>query len=144
MQTARKPFEGICDDFLNTDIPKIQKELEALPEFVNENYRDFLNNLKAYETKQGNNPYNYYKLYLPIYLNWQVQLRELNTLVNQLHICILSLRNSYGVLDDYISMDKPAKDIPAEIGQLETNYLSLLDTIAKFAEARERLFKITY
>jgi len=144
VSTARKPFEGICDDFLNTDIPKIQKELEALPQFVNENFKDFLNNVKAYETKQGNSPYNYYKLYLPLYLNWQVQLRELNTLIKQLHICILSLRNSYGVLDDFIGSDKPGNDIPAEIVQLEKEYLSLLDTIAKFSEARERLFKITY
>ena len=144
VSTARKPFEGICDDFLNTDIPKIEKELAELPLFVNENYKDFLNNLKAYETKQGNSPFNYYRLYLPIYLNWQVQLRELNTLVKQLHICILSLRNSYGVLDEFISNDKAGKDIPAEITQLDTDYLSLLDTIAKFSEARERLFKITY
>ena len=144
VSTARKPFEGICDDFLNTDIPKIEKELAELPSFVNENYKDFLNNLKAYETKQGNSPFNYYHSYLPIYLNWQVQLRELNTLVKQLHTCILSLRNSYGVLEDFISNDKAGNDIPAEIVQLDADYLSLLATIAKFAEARERLFKITY
>ena len=144
VSTARKPFEGICDDFLNTDIPKIEKELAELPSFVNENYKDFLNNLKAYETKQGNSPFNYYHSYLPIYLNWQVQLRELNTLVKQLHICILSLRNSYGVLEDFISSDKAGNNIPAEIVQLDADYLSLLDTIAKFAAARERLFKITY
>jgi hypothetical protein len=144
ISTARSPFEGICDDFLNTDIPKIQKELTELPSFVNENYKDFLNNLKAYESKQGNSPYNYYRLYLPIYLNWQVQLRELNTLVSRLQVCILSLRNSYGVLDNYISAVKVSNDIPAELLQLETDYFSLLDTIAKFSEARERLFKITY
>jgi hypothetical protein len=144
VSTARKPFEGICDDFLNTDIPKIEKELAELPLFVNENYKDFLNNLKAYETKQGNSPFNYYRSYLPIYLNWQVQLRELNTLVKQLHTCILSLRNSYGALEDFISNDKAGNEIPAEIVQLDADYLSLLDTIAKFSEARERLFKITY
>ncbi|WP_462248724.1 hypothetical protein [Ferruginibacter sp.] len=144
ISTARKPFEGICDDFLNTDIPKIQKELTALPIFINENYKDFLNNLKAYELKQGNSPYNYYKLYLPIYLNWQVQLRELNALVNQLQVCILNLRNSYGVLENYVSSVKVDKDIPAELIQLENEYFSLLNTIAKFSEARERLFKITY
>jgi hypothetical protein len=144
ISTARNPFEGICDDFLNTDIPKIEKELTALPSFINENYKDFLNNLKAYELKQGNSPYNYYKLYLPIYLNWQVQLRELNALVNQLSVCIFSLRNSYGVLENYITTVKVNKDIPAELLQLENDYFSLLNTIAKFSEARERLFKITY
>ena len=144
VSTARKPFEGICDDFLNTDIPKIEKELAQLPSFINENYKDFLNNIKAYETKQGNSPYNYYKNYLPLYLNWQVQLKELNLLVKQLQICILSLRNAYGVLENYISTAKISNDIPDELVQLEANYFSLLDTIAKFSEARERLFKITY
>jgi hypothetical protein len=142
--TARKPFEGICDDFLNTDIPKIQKELVKLPGFINENYKDFLNNLKEYETKQGNSPYNYYKLYLPIYLNWQVQLRELHALVTKLQGCITGLRNSYGVLESYISEKKVSNDMPAELLQLEADYLSLLDTVAKFSEARERLYKITY
>jgi hypothetical protein len=142
--TARAPFEGICDDFLNTDIPKIKKELLELPRFINENYKDFLNNLKAYENRQGNNPYNYYKLYLPIYLNWQVQLRELNTLVGQLQVCITSLRNSYGVLNDFISAVNPGTEIPAPLVQLETDYAALMNTIAKFADARERLYKITY
>lgn len=144
VRTARKPFEGICDDFLNTDIPKIKKELVNLPEFINENYKDFLNNLKEYETKQGNSPYNYYKLYLPIYLNWQVQLRELHSLVTKLQVCITGLRNSYGVLEDYISAGKVSSDMPAGLVQLQSDYLSLLDTIAKFSEARERLYKITY
>ena len=144
ISTAREPFEGICDDFLNTDMPKIRKELVELPSFINANYKDFLNNIKAYETKQGNNPYNYYKLYLPIYLNWQIQLSELNILVNQLEICIRSLRNSYGVLDSYIGLEKVGKDIPPALQQLDTDYYTLLETITKFADAREKLFKITY
>ncbi len=144
ISTAREPFEGICDDFLNTDMPKIRKELTELPSFINGNYKDFLNNIKAYEIKQGNNPYNYYKLYLPIYLNWQVQLSELNSLVGQLEICILSLRNSYGVMDDYIGLEKAGNDMPAAIMQLDADYYALMETITKFAEAREKLFKITY
>jgi hypothetical protein len=143
--TARIPFEGICDDFLNTDIPKIKKELDELPRFINENYKDFLNNVSAYETKQGNNPYNYYKLYVPIYLNWQVQLKELGVLVRQLQVCITGLRNSYGVLQSYLaSADKNVGQIPEPIMQLEKDYASLMGTITKFTEARERLYKISY
>lgn len=142
--TARSPFEGICDDFLNTDLPKIEKELASLPRFIDENYKDFLNNINAYETKQGNNPYNYYKYYLPVYLNWQIQLKELGLLVAQLKQCIQSLKNSYGVLEEYVSISNPSAAIPAEILQLENNYASLLNTINKFGEARERLLKITY
>ncbi|MBS1511937.1 MAG: hypothetical protein JST86_13905 [Bacteroidetes bacterium] len=144
ISTARSPFEGICDDFLNTDIPKIQKELTSLPVFIDENFKDFLNNERAYENKQGNNPYNYYKYYLPIYLNWQVQLRELNELISKLQVCIRSLRESYGILDDYVNEANPSRQIPPAIVQLETNYDGLVNTIAKFGDARERLFKITY
>jgi hypothetical protein len=144
ISTARESFEGICNDFLNTDIPKIQKELVELPLFVNENYKDFLNNLKAYESKQGNNPYNYYKSYLPIYLNWQIQLREINALVSQLSVCIRSLRDSYGILDSYINLEKPGNEMPIELLKLNTDYFYLLATINKFSEAKERVFKISY
>jgi hypothetical protein len=142
--TARQPFEGICDDFLNNDIPKIQKELTALPAFMDENFKDFLNNVKAYENKQGNSPYNYYKLYLPIYLNWQVQLQELGALVGQLKISIGSLRNAYGALEDYISTENAGNDMPAALVQMEKDFYALKNTTAKFTEARERLFKISY
>lgn len=73
-----------------------------------------------------------------------MQLKELNLLVNQLQIAITSLRTSYGVLHNYISEANPAKEIPAPIVQLENDYAQLLGTIAKFAEARERLYKISY
>jgi len=115
-----------------------------LPSFINENYKDFLNNLKVYETKQGNSPYTYYKLYLPIYLNWQIQLRELSNLVTELRTCIQSLRNAYGALDDFVSAANAGNEMPKEIIQLDKDYLSLLNTIAKFSDARDRLFKITY
>jgi hypothetical protein len=144
ISTAREPFEGICDDFLNTDIPKIRKELDGLPSFINENYKDFLNHLKVYESQQGNNAYNYYRSYIPIYSNWQLQLKELNILVNKLSDCILSLRNGYGVLEAYISTENSNSETPAELKKLDSDYVILLETIARFSDARERLFKISY
>jgi hypothetical protein len=144
IQTARNPFEGICSDFLNNDIPKITKELGQLPIFIDENYKDFLNNLKAYETKQGNNAYNYYKLYLPIYANWQIQLKELNTLVTKLQTSINSLKNGYGVMENYISNTNKKSAMPPELLQLDIDYISLLETIARFTSAREKLFTISY
>lgn len=144
ISTAREPFEGICDDFLNTDIPKIRRELLSLPSFINENYKDFLNHVKIYESQQGNNPYNYYRSYLPVYANWQLQLKELNILVDKLEICIRSLRNGYGVLETYISTENPGSELPAELKKLDKDYVSLTETIARFADAREKLFKISY
>ena len=57
LAAAQAPFEAICDDFINVDIPRIKNELKVLPAFINENFKDFLNNLQAFEVKQGNNPY---------------------------------------------------------------------------------------
>ncbi len=37
-----------------------------------------MNNIRAFEHKQGDNPYNYYKSYLSIYGQWQLQIKELN------------------------------------------------------------------
>ncbi|HQW83431.1 MAG TPA: hypothetical protein PK987_03170 [Ferruginibacter sp.] len=144
ISAAREPFENICDDFLNTDIPKIKRELQGLPSFINENYKDFLNHVKYYETQQGNNPYNYYKYYLPVYANWQLQLKELNLLIDKLSVCILDLRNGYGVLENYINTENPASEIPVELQKLDNDYINLTETIARFADARERLFKISY
>lgn len=144
ISTAREPFEGICDDFLSTDIPKIKRELQGLPSFIDENYKDFLNHEKFYESQQGNNPYNYYRFYLPVYANWQLQLKELNLLVDKLSVCIQSLRNGYGVLENFINTENPGSKIPDELLKLDKDYVNLTETIARFADARERLFKISY
>jgi hypothetical protein len=81
---------------------------------------------------------------LPIYLNWQIQLREINALVSQLSVCIRSLRDSYGILDSYINLEKPGNEMPIELLKLNTDYFYLLATINKFSEAKERVFKISY
>jgi hypothetical protein len=141
---AQEPFEAICGNFITIDIPRIKNELAALPSFINENYKDFLNNIQAYEIKQGNSPYNYYKHYLPVYLNWQLELKELNTLIQQLEICFTSLRNAFKVLNQYLAAGNLITTAPAELTVLEDNYAVLRTTLAKFSDSRERMFKIYY
>ena len=135
---AQAPFEAICDNFINTGIPRIRNELAALPPFINENYKDFLNNLQAYETKQGNNPFNYYRHYLPVYLNWQLELKELNTLMQQLDSCFRSLRNACSMLNNCLAAGNKTTAVPPELTLLEDNYSALKITLAKFSEAREK------
>jgi hypothetical protein len=144
ISTARIPFEGICDDFLNNDIPKVQKELTELRFFIDENYKDFLNNIRAFERKQGDNPFNYYKFYLPVYAQWQLQIKEVETLVYQLSIAFRSLRNGYGVLETLISSKEIGENFPVELKKLNVDYSSLMETIDKFTEAREKLFNMSY
>ncbi len=141
---ARISFEAICDNFLTADIPKISNELRALPGFIDENYKDFLNNIQAYENKQGNNPYNYYKLYLPLYLNWQLELRELNTLAQQLTVCFSSLRNAYAQVEYCIINSDTITELPKELTVLESEYNLLVSTISKFSASRERVFTNAY
>jgi hypothetical protein len=141
---ARISFEAICNNFLTVDIPKISNELQALPNFIDENYKDFLNNIQAYENKQGNNPYNYYKLYLPLYLNWQLELRELNTLARQLTTCFKSLRDTYAQFEYCITHADTIRELPKELTALEAEYNLLTNTISKFSAARERVFTNAY
>lgn len=143
LTNAQEPFEAICDNFTAIDIPRIRNELAALPSFINENYKDFLNNLQAYEIKQGNNPYNYYRHYLPVYSNWQLELKELNTLVQQLDTCFRSLRNACKALNGYLATGSKVT-VPPEITALEDNYAALNATLAKFSEAREKIFTLSY
>ncbi|MEI9958685.1 MAG: hypothetical protein WDM90_20780 [Ferruginibacter sp.] len=63
------------------------------------------------------------------------------TLINQLHVCILSLRESYGVLDDYISAANASNEVPKEINHLETDYNNLLSTIADFRKQKTGYLK---
>jgi hypothetical protein len=141
---AQVSVKTICDDFITIDIPRIKSELSVLPSFINENYKDFLNNIQVYESKQGNNPYNYYKLYLPVYLNWQLELKELNTLLQQLDICFRSLRQTCSILNEYLTDNNVTNTIPGELLILENNYLLLKNTLIKFSDARDRVFKISY
>jgi hypothetical protein len=135
--TARKPFENICDDFILLDSLKIKSELANLPDFLDNNYADFLQNIRAYE-RQGNNPYYYYKEYTPIYSNWLLQINELKTLSANTIKAFRSLKNAYGQLEDYVTAAK-ASFVPNGIKTLMTDYAALIETYEAFQYKKEKL-----
>jgi hypothetical protein len=144
VDNAQAPFTAICDDFIHIDIPRISNEMKTMPAFINENYKDFLNNLQAYEIKQGNNPYNYYKYYLPVYINWQLELKQLNALVHQMNICFSSLKIAFQSLGTCLETNHSNAAEPEAVTILESNCAALKLMLAHFSVARENFLKITY
>ena len=137
IHTARKPFENICDDFILLDSLKIKSELNNLPEYLDNNYANFLENIRAYE-KQGNNPYYYYKEYTPIYSNWLSQINELTVLSANTLQAFRSLKTAYGQLEDYVNTSKPGA-MPDAIKILMNDYGVLIETYRKFQYQRDKL-----
>jgi hypothetical protein len=137
IETARVPFENICEDFIMLDSLKLKSELSNLPDYLDNNYANFLENIRAYE-RQGNNPYNYYREYSPIYSGWLLQINELNALATAAVQAFRSLKEGFGKLDEYINDDKPGPP-PAAIAAVMNDYTALMETYARYKRQREML-----
>ena len=137
IETARVPFENICEDFIMLDSLKLKSELANLPDYLDNNYANFLENIRAYE-RQGNNPYNYYKEYSPIYSGWLSQINELNALATAAVQAFRSLKDGFAKLEEYINDDKPGAP-PQAIAVLMRDYSSLMDTYGRFQRQRQML-----
>ena len=136
-EIAREPFENICEDFILLDSLKLKSELGNLPDYLDNNYADFLENIRAYERK-GNNPYNYYKEYSPIYSGWLSQINELNALATAAVQAFRSLKEGFGKLEEYINESKPGPP-PHAIAVLMKDYGELMETYGRFQRQREML-----
>jgi hypothetical protein len=137
IQVARVPFENICEDFILLDSLKLQGELSNLPNYLDNNYADFLDNVRAYE-RQGNNPYNYYKEYSPIYSDWLSQINELNALAAAAVKAFRSLKEGFGKMEEYINESKPGPP-PDAIAVLMKDYGELMETSGRFERQRQML-----
>ena len=139
IETARVPFENICEDFILLDSLKLKSELANLPDYLDNNYANFLENIRAYE-RQGNNPYNYYREYSPIYSGWLSQINELNALATAAVQAFRSLKEGFGKLEEYINDDKPGPP-PQAIAVLMKDYSSLMETYGRFQRQRQMLIE---
>jgi hypothetical protein len=137
IRIARQPFENICDDFILLDSFKLRSELSLLPDYLDNNYADFLSNVRAYE-KQGNNPYYYYKEYTPIYAGWLSQVDELTALASFTVSAFRSLKNAFGKLEEYVHLSNPGP-MPDEVNSLMRDYSFLIETYNRFQYRREKL-----
>jgi hypothetical protein len=139
IQTARAPFENICEDFILLDSLKLRNELANLPNYLDNNYANFLENIRAYE-KEGNNPYNYYKEYTPIYSSWLSQINELNELASRTIEAFRSLKTCIGELETYVNASNPGPP-PGAFKDLMRIYSDLIGVYSKFRFQREKLIE---
>lgn len=137
IEVAHIPFENICEDFILLDSLRLKSELSNLPDYLDNNYANFLENIRAYE-RQGNNPYNYYKEYSPIYSGWLLQINELNALSSAAVQAFRSLKEGFGKLEEYINDSNPGPPPPA-IAVLMKDHRALMETYGRFQRQREML-----
>ncbi len=137
IRTARQPFENICDDFILLDSLRLKSELSNLPGYLDNNYANFLENVRAYE-RLGNNPYYYYKEYTPIYAGWLSQVNELTILTTGTVQAFRSLRNAYKYLEEFVSSSKPGA-MPGELTTLMSDYYELVEIYDRFQYQRQKL-----
>ncbi|MBI1341701.1 MAG: hypothetical protein GC171_02070 [Terrimonas sp.] len=137
LYAAQSPFESICDDFILLDSLKLKSELSNLPDYLDNNYANFLENVRAYE-REGNNPYYYYKEYTPIYAGWLSQINELSILTAGTVKAFRSLRNAYSQMLAYVDAYKPS-DIPTALTIMENDYNDLVMIYSRFQYQREKL-----
>ncbi len=137
IHVAREPFENICDDYMLLDSLKIKSELANLPGYLDNNYANFLENIRAYE-KQGNNPYYYYSQYTPIYSSWLNQVEEITSLSSKTMEAFRKLKTAFGKLEEYVNSNRPGA-IPEEINVLMTEYGIMIDTYKSFQNQRVKL-----
>jgi hypothetical protein len=142
IHVARVPFENICEDFIRLDSLKIKNELKNLPEYLDNNYANFLENVRAYENT-GNNPYLFFRDYTPVYTSWLFQVNELAILSDKTLQAFRSLKNAYGDLEAYIHQSSPGT-IPASIRHLMNDYSQLADSYRKFQVQQQKLNASTF
>ncbi len=137
VHTAREPFENICEDFITLDSLKIKNELNNLPAYLDNNYSNFLENVRAYES-QGNNPYDYFHSYSPVYTNWLRQLDEIKEISKNTLPAFRQLKTSYAALEEFVD-GKGGKTQPIAIDSLMARYGQLVETYLKFENRKEKL-----
>lgn len=136
MAQGKELLKNIYSNFLHFDIPRLHAEMNEMPSYVKENYQDFLANLNAYEKNAGQNPYNYYKYYMPIYNNWQLQIREAGILINKMESCIKNLVASLDTFEQAMKENVSPDNLPTEIEKLNGSFADLKNTQARFEDFR--------
>ena len=136
LQEAHNPFLIICEDFIVLDSLKIAGELANLPAHLDNNYASFLENIRAYESK-GNNPYNNYTAYSPIYTRWLSQVEEIKVISQRAVGGFRKLRDAYEPLQLFMegTGERPVKEMEALVDQYE----KIISTYNKFKNRQLKL-----
>lgn len=123
--TSTPIIKSICQSFIDFDLPRLKADYAAMPSFLRENFKDFLGNINAYEKQAGNNPFHYYKDYIPVYHYMQYQYYEAGLLLTRMETCMKDLMASF---DDFLycfDHDIKRKDLPEAITRLNDSFSAL-------------------
>ena len=132
----------ICQNFIDLDLPRLKADYVAMPSFLRENYKDFLGNINAYEKASGNNPYSYYRNYIPVYNYMQFQYYEAGLLLTRMEKCMKDLLLSFDAFLFCFDHDVSRSNLPEAISILNDSYSSLQLVISNFETIHNKYYKM--
>lgn len=139
IQNGAFPITEISMLYTSAQGRVLGNEIDGLEEYVSTNFRDFLENVKLYEDSNGINPYNYYNQYLPMYISWLHEIREMKAV----HAETMKAFSSLGPAVAQVQAAFRKKDqLPQLVNQcklLYFDYLSIAGTYQKYQEERKAL-----
>lgn len=125
----------ICMQYPLIDFYKNQQQLKSLDETIRVNYKDFVKFINL-----GNNydPYSYYKLYDPIFLDWKNKLMALNSLNTQTSITMVKIRKTHNQLKVDLYKKHSFKeflqklyDLYSSLNEIEESYKQIQNDLLK-------------
>ncbi len=128
--TADTIVAEICDQYKAMDFYKNDKQLASLGKILDESYKTFMNFVNLDSSSAG--PYQYYKQYDPIYLDWknkEVLLKELNEKNLK---AIVAIKASHHALKQLLDKKATDKELASNLQGLYASVNSLKESYQKF------------
>lgn len=139
IQNGAAPITEISMLYTSGQGRALGKEIEYLEQYVAANFRDFLENVKLYEDATGINPYNYYNQYLPIYIGWLHQIREMKAVHAETMKAFTNLGPAIVQVQSAFRKKDQLQQLLAQCKLLYFDYLSIAGTYKKFEAERAAL-----
>jgi hypothetical protein len=139
IQNGTVPITEISTLYTSGQGRALGNEIEDLETYVTTNFRDFLENVKLYEDSTGINPYNYYNQYLPIYIGWLHQIREMKAVHAETMKAFTTLGPAIVKVQETFRKKDQLPQLAAQCKLLYFDYLSIAGTYRKFEEERKAL-----
>jgi hypothetical protein len=130
VSTADTIVAHICNQYNSIDFYKNNKQLTSLGTTLDQNYKTFMNYINI--DAVNSNPYNYYKIYDPIYLDWKNKEAILNDLNVKNLKAMNEIKTSHQKLKELLYKKASLKELTISLKNLYASVNSLNESYLKF------------
>ena len=127
---------AICNSYCSFDSSKLLHDFDRVSRLIDDNFIAFLDTEKAYEDSIGNNSYNYYKFYSPVYLDWLSEMEQLKALHGASTNGFRQMALAMQVLNGYLSNHSSYAECSKASRKLYNAYLDIEEIYERFGEER--------